>query len=111
LFTTFDFGDATTSNELRTQTNVAPQALYIMNSPFVAERATRLVRRLMYEPDAARRVEQAWFSVLGRPPNAEEVKMALEYVNGFPGSDRAGPPAWSSLCRSLMGSNEFMYVH
>jgi hypothetical protein len=114
LFTTFDFGDATTSNELRTQTNVAPQALYMMNSPFVAERANRLAEKLLQEPDAARRVEQAWFSVLGRPPNAREVNLALEYVTGFPDSpvgDSAPSLVWSSFCRSLMGSNEFMYVH
>ena len=35
----FDFGDATTPGEGRSQTNVAPQALFMMNSDFVAEQA------------------------------------------------------------------------
>ena len=39
LLTLFDFGDGTTSTEIRAQTNVAPQALFMMNSKFVAERA------------------------------------------------------------------------
>src|SRR5258708_19369170 len=36
VLTLFDFGDATTPGEGRSHTNVAPQALYMMNSEFVA---------------------------------------------------------------------------
>ena len=39
VLTLFDFGDATTPGEGRSQTNVAPQALYMMNSDFVARQA------------------------------------------------------------------------
>ena len=44
VLTLFDFGDATTPGEGRSQTNVAPQALYMMNSDFVARQA-RIVGR------------------------------------------------------------------
>jgi hypothetical protein len=115
LLTMFDFGDATTSNETRTETNVAPQALYMMNSDFVAGRAASLARMLLSrETGDARRVERAWFLVLGREPEPAESRMALEYIANFParsGGDKARELAWSSFCRSLVASNDFLYVH
>src|SRR5258708_12194273 len=47
VLTLFDFGDATTPGEGRSQTNVAPQALYMMNSEFVAAQARALARQLL----------------------------------------------------------------
>jgi hypothetical protein len=114
LFTQFDFGDATTSNETRTQTNVAPQALFMMNSQFVAERTRSMAEKLLRtERDDARRVERAWFAVLGRSPEPEEAKEALRYIEEFPagGNDGGRLRAWASWCRTLVASNDFIYVH
>jgi hypothetical protein len=115
LFTMFDFGDATTSNESRAQTNVAPQALYMMNSEFVADRARSLAQKLLSgENTDERRIERAWFLVLGRRPALSEGAMALAYLRNFPGKsggEDADLAAWSSLCRSLVASNDFIYVH
>jgi hypothetical protein len=47
LFSTFDFGDATTPGDGRTRTNVAPQALFLMNSQFVNDRSRGLAERLL----------------------------------------------------------------
>jgi len=108
LFTLFDFGDATTSTEIREQTNVAPQALYMMNSKFIGERARALAENLTRaESEDAARVKRAWNMVLGREPDAREASWSLAYVKDFPGKreDR-----WMSLCRALMASNDFMYV-
>jgi len=110
LFTLFDFGDATTSTEIREQTNVAPQALYMMNSKFVGERAKALAQRLLKSGITdGDRVKQAWVAVLGREPSAPELDSSLSYLAGFP-KPAAGEDAWASLCRSLMASNDFMYV-
>jgi hypothetical protein len=46
LLNLFDFGDATTSTGKRMLTNVAPQALFMMNSGFVSERARNLAAAL-----------------------------------------------------------------
>jgi hypothetical protein len=111
----FDFGDATTSNDARMPTNVAPQALYMMNSKFVSERTRSLAGRLLAEEsDEARRIERAWILVIGRSPSAAEVEEARRYIAGFPGTsdDNAGRLlAWSSFCRTLVASNDFIYVH
>ena len=114
LFTLFDFGDATTSTEMREQTNVAPQALYMMNSKFVAERARVLAQRLLrtgIEEEAT--VKQAWITVLGREPEERETASSLSYLAGFPklpANNEGHLAAWTSLCRALMASNDFMYV-
>jgi hypothetical protein len=115
IYTLFDFGDATTSTEARTQTNVAPQALFMMNSAFVAERAQSVARYLLGSyTDDVRRIERAWFLALGRPPQPQETQQALEYLERFPagaGGSEGRLLAWSSLCRALVASNDFIYVH
>jgi len=108
LFTLFDFGDATTSTDVREQTNVAPQALYMMNSKFVAACARSLAALLMKEPAEAARVKQAWRVVLGREPADAEAASSLAYLAGFPNGDPL--LKWTSLCRTLIASNEFIYV-
>jgi hypothetical protein len=114
LFTLFDFGDATTSTEIRKQTNVAPQALYMMNSKFVTERSRALASKLLKSgTDDAGRVREAWETVLGRAPAAGEVQGSLAYMAGFPklpGNDEGRLLAWASLCRTLIASNDFIYV-
>ena len=96
----FDFGDATTSNEARAQTNVAPQALFMMNSKFVEGRARGLAEA------AGPNIESAYLRVLGRPPHEDEVDDAKQYIAKFPGKDPL-----VSFMRALIASNEFLYVH
>jgi len=43
----FDCGDATTSSRGRNRTNVAPQALFILNSQFVLDRALGLAQQVL----------------------------------------------------------------
>jgi dsDNA-binding SOS-regulon protein len=106
----FDFGDATTSNEGRTQTNVAPQALYMMNGEFVASRAANLAARLRADGtlDDRGRLGRAHMAVFGRPAADPFLREAAAYLERFPGPDRA--LAWTSLCRALISSNDFLYV-
>jgi hypothetical protein len=115
VLTLFDFGDATTPGEGRSQTNVAPQALYMMNSEFVARQARSLAGQMLGDSalNDARRIVRTYLRVLGRPAQESEVQRALEYVRLFPGKpdDQAGRLlAWTSFCRALIASNEFLYV-
>ncbi|MCB1019874.1 MAG: PSD1 domain-containing protein [Bryobacterales bacterium] len=115
LFSLFDFGDAAISNAQRTQTNVAPQALYMMNSVFVEERAGALASELLKDEalDDAGRVREAYRIVLNRPATADRVDQALSYIAGFPtdGADDGRSLAWTSFCRTLIASNQFLYVN
>ena len=114
LFSLFDFGDAAISNEQRTQTNVAPQALYMMNSEFVAERAGALASKLLADNSLndAERVQRAHMVVLNRPAVADRIDAALSYVAGFPAGEQPDGRllAWTSLCRTLIASNDFLFL-
>ncbi len=101
LLNLFDFGDATTSCEGRPATNVAPQALYMMNGPFVETRARKLAAEL-------KSVDAAYWRILTRAATATEQRDAETYLAGFPGSRDL---AWTSYIRTLLASNEFLYVH
>ena len=115
LLNLFDFGDATTTIGKRANTNVAPQALFMMNSEFVADRAKNLAQRLLDEETAsnARRVERAYRIALNRQADPGEVDSALTYVSSLQSKFEdsvSEPEAWHSLCRILLASNDFIYV-
>jgi len=123
LLNLFDFGDATTPTENRSRTNVSSQALYMMNSQFVADRAKLLATRILSgsEKDDRERVVNAYLCILGRKPKDSEVEESLSYKKALEGrlmgsakntegDLSADLKAWQSLCRVLLSSNEFIYV-
>jgi len=115
LLNLFDFGDATISLEKRPLTNVAPQALFMMNSDFVAERARNLAQSLIEAQGLSDsgRIERAYLRALNRPPDAEETDTGLTYLGALKSrfaSSTGDLDAWQSLCRILIASNEFVYV-
>ena len=100
----FDFGDATTANGKRSVTNVAPQALYLMNSEFAHGAASRTAATLAGSPPE--RFRQAYRRILARPPTDEEGALALNYLR----ANSDGRSGWASLCKMLLASNEFHYI-
>jgi hypothetical protein len=115
----FDGPDPNTSTGLRTSSIVAPQALYLLNNPFVTEHAQGLADRLIkFSPDAAARIDLACQLCWSRRPTSEEVEQALEYLDEFDKARNASdlPPEqreaeiWTSYARVLFASHEFSYV-
>lgn len=115
LLNLFDFGDATTVNGKRQLTNVATQALFWLNSEFLADRATNFARTLQAEPanDDAGRIERAYLRILNRRPAQEEISGAIKYLavyrEKFPGAENEYK-SWMSLARVLMAANDFIYL-
>ena len=114
LLNLFDFGDAVTSLGKRPVTNVAPQALFMMNSEFVENRAGNLADLLLEPEDWSEsdRVRQTFLRILTREPELAEVDAALSYLGGFPSrfEGATSHEAWKSYCRVLLASNDFIYV-
>jgi hypothetical protein len=115
LLTLFDFPDATSTSEGRMSTNVAPQALYMMNGKFVAERSQSFAKFLLSDVNStdAQRLQRAYVLTLARKPTAHEIEAALAYIGVVEHKDAgadARQKAWQSYCRILMASNEFIYV-
>jgi len=107
LLDTFDVPDSTLSCSRRDVTNVAPQALALLNNEFVGARAKEFSLRLRGlggdNPEAW--VEQGWQIALGRPPSAAERGRALAMLDA---PDRGR--ALSDFCLMLFNLNEFIYV-
>ncbi len=117
----FDLADNSQVTGSRDVTTVAPQALFMMNDPFVQAQAKALAKRVTSERSAdLARVDRAYGLALGRVPNDAERKRAIKYVRGFtkqagenPGkkANNAETDAWASICQALFASAEFRYVN
>ena len=115
LLALFDFGDAVSTGGSRPRSNVATQALFMLNSRFVEERASSFARYLLSDKDMndARRIERAFWTVLTRKPTDHEINEALKHIGRmektWAGED-ARLNAWESYCLILMTTNEFVYI-
>ncbi len=113
LLNLYDFGDATTVNGKRALTNVAPQALFMMNSEFVTERAKNVTKELLANTALSDRdrLQVMFLKALDRKPEAAEVDAAFTYLNHFKEKFHADDvAAWQSFFHILLTSNEFIYV-
>jgi len=104
LLTTFDVPNPAGLTPERTNTTVAPQALFLMNGPFAREAAKRLVALpALQKLSEGDRLDLIYLTVYGRRPDADEKKLALAFVSK--GADR-----WADLAHALLMTNEFAFV-
>lgn len=113
----FDGPDPNASTDMRTSATVPPQALYLMNNPFVSEQASRLARRLMAATgDVRARIDLGHRLAYGRHARADEIDRAAEFLNRYQAElarqsvSAAEAEAWSSYARILLTANEFVYL-
>jgi hypothetical protein len=104
----FDAADPTSAAEKRTVSTVAPQALLLLNHPFVLGRSKALASRICksHQNETAR-IRTAYVALYGRLPSAEEVRLGLEFLNAH---EPARKEAWAEYCHVLVCANEFVYV-
>jgi mono/diheme cytochrome c family protein len=114
----FDGADPTAIVDLRAETLVAPQSLWLMNDEFVLERAAELatrVRREAASEDA--RIDRLFELLFARPPDEREATVARALlararVAAGEGDGAAGvaAAAFEELAHVLLLSNEFYFV-
>lgn len=132
--TVFDFAEPGFVSGSRDATNVPSQALYMLNSPFIATASQKLAERVMaaYPAGAgtdtasnlAQRVQLAYGLVFARSPNEVERQAAYNFFSKFPSAPESGKvrtvslqdtnpatAAWISFCRALFASAEFRYLN
>jgi hypothetical protein len=101
----FDAADPTSIVEKRTESTVAPQALWLLNHPFSLAQSKALAQRAKsVGPDDSARVHWLYQSLYARPPSLQETAIGLRAVAG--GDDAA----WEAYCQILFCSNEFSYI-
>jgi hypothetical protein len=108
LFEVFDFANPNSCLGSRSASTVAPQALYLLNSPFVMDQARRTAQTLLAQPNLAdaARLERAYRMALGRAPTEREAQLALAFLGQAPGA--AG---WERVCHALFACVDFRYVN
>jgi hypothetical protein len=109
LFELFDFPDPGTVNGNRADSTIAPQALYLMNSPLVLRATESMAEALLKEGDLTnvQRVQRLYAQVFNRPPTVKETQRAVVFINNF-AQDRLA--SWQALSQALVSSNEFLYL-
>lgn len=105
----FDFGDPNSITARRTTTTVAPQALFMMNNPFVVTQAERCARSLLSlsVQNREERIRKAYRRCLSRGPTPTELARAEEFLKQATVSRQA---AWQMFCQSLFALNEFISI-
>ena len=128
LLECFDAANGTSSTGQRTRTTVAPQALTLLNDPWIQIQAKAFANRVTREAgtDRDRQIERAFALALQRLPTRAEAKAARNLlkdqaapVKPDPKIDQQGEPptaahrdaqqsALVSLCRGLLNVNEVL---
>jgi hypothetical protein len=115
----FDFAEQGMVTGSRDNTTVAPQALYLLNDPFVRQQAQALAQRLLGRTDSDdNRLGLAYRLAVGRPATAKEIERAKNYIADYEAAlrvERSAPAdaraaAWTSFCQALLASAEFRYI-
>lgn len=106
IYRTFDFPSPDACSAKRDLTTVPPQALFLMNHPFVMECAKNVLKRqeIASEKNSEKRVERIYQLLFGRSARDEERTLAVEYLG------KGGDPVWARYVHALMQTNEFAFV-
>ncbi|MGI8966448.1 MAG: DUF1553 domain-containing protein, partial [Limisphaerales bacterium] len=112
----FDAADPNAIVEKRIDSTVSPQALFLLNHPFVVAQTKAVAERVskLEKTDEPKKIEWLYENLYGRLPIAQEIKIGratlaqtrLEEKNK-PDSDAL---AWEEYCQVLLCANEFLYV-
>ncbi len=103
----------------RRTTTVAPQALLLLNAPFIIEQADYLARRVKSDAgnEPAAQVDRLYRMTLGRPPKDTEKEKAIKFLNDPAMKQRPGrrsgsddPGALADLAHVVYNLNEFVWV-
>ena len=115
----FDYPQLSPACLTRTQSNVAPQALYLLNNAMVYELADYLAKRIEKEAgsDMLRQVEQVYWIALSRAPSEEEKRIAGENLlklkqAAVKEAKAAGAEhtALTAFCHIILNSAAFLYI-
>ncbi len=80
----FDFAEQSLVTGRRTNTTVAPQALFLLNDSFVRSHSVNVVRRLnASEKDHRAKVVDAYRLILNRQPSSDEIQRAADFIDEF----------------------------
>ena len=120
MFQAFDMGDPSMVNARRSTTTVSPQALFMMNSPFVQEQALAFAQETLKGSKAdPERINYAYRKAYSRSATPTEAANAAAFLTRYgqaltastPDASKRQEKTWQALCQVLLSANEFIYVN
>lgn len=121
IFDAFDFADINQPIAKRSTSTVAPQALYMMNHPFVIEQSRKAAKLIMERASASDTdedlVRRLYQRTLGRQPTTGELKLTTQFVKLKEPAASEEEVAnrklenWALLVQTLFASVDFRYVN
>ncbi len=119
---TFDVPSVAPNCTQRSSSNVAPQALLLMNSDFIVRYAELFSEHIQQfgGESVTDRISYAWQRANGQRIDEDTMVALTEFLEnqqqellnsreGMP-ADEAEQVAWAMLCQALFASNQFIYV-
>lgn len=98
MFRTFDLASPDTTSPGRFRTTVPQQALFLMNSPFIAQQSRELTKRLNPDPNefTPQTVTNLYELVMQREPSHDDVDLARTFLDRElrRPADEPAPPPW-----------------
>lgn len=113
VFQLFDYTDASVLTGNRDTSTLSPQALFLMNSEFVAEVTASMAERLLMESSSRQsRVARLFEESYGRLPTEIETQRVEQFLTQMEQHTAARDQvqAWQALCQSIVSSSEFIYL-
>jgi len=108
LFDAFDFGDINATMGQRNVSTVAPQALFMLNHPFVVEQARKAAEHsLALAGTDDDRIVDAFRETLGRAPSPAETDKCRRFLTSGP---KATVETWTLLHQTLFACVDFRYL-
>ena len=96
----YDFPDPMMSAPARTMTTSPLQQLFAMNSGFMKDRATELVKLVDSDPDNTAKVRDMYHRALDRDPSPKELDLALSYLE---------KGSLTEYAQALLATNEVIF--
>jgi hypothetical protein len=108
----FDLPRMAPNCERRPVSTAAPQALLMLNNPFMVQQAGLIADRVRAtSSDLPTQITLTWRLIYGRMPNVSEITSAVEFLTPPPdASPEIAAATLNLLCQTLLCSNGFLYV-
>lgn len=112
-FEVFDFAEPNLVCGMRNVSTLPTQALFMLNSPFVFERAESAATHLLQKGPATDhdRIHAVYQQTLSRPPTDREFKLTREFLEQQRAAGAGDIETWSAVYQTLFGCVDFRYLH
>jgi hypothetical protein len=94
----FDAADPTAIIDQRIDSTVAPQALFLMNHPFMLDQAAELAAKAKQQKEP---LDWLYRRLYSREPTPREIQIIRQLIEH---------DGWEACCQALLCANEFVYI-